>query len=88
MSREKDTEEGDRRGLVEDGRIGSTPDDFNNKSSKTKNITEVEWVTDPVLKNTVVTRSPTSETAVKTIATSEQFNTLVKKKTKNLFLFG
>lgn len=46
MSREKDVEEGDRRGLVEEGTI--CPLEDAEKSTKPKVLTEVKWVAEPV----------------------------------------
>ncbi|XP_032454603.1 tyrosine-protein phosphatase non-receptor type 5 isoform X2 [Nasonia vitripennis] len=46
MSREKDAEEGDRRGLVEEGTV--CPPDDANKTTKTKALTEAKWVPESV----------------------------------------
>ena len=46
MSREKDAEEGDRRGLVEEGTV--CPPDDANKTTKTTALTEAKWVTESV----------------------------------------
>lgn len=43
MSREKDAEEGDRRGLVEEGSVCPPPDAVS-KDSKAKSLTEAKWV--------------------------------------------
>lgn len=46
MSREKDAEEGDRRGLVEEGTV--CPPDNTDKTTKTKDLTEAKWVSESV----------------------------------------
>lgn len=46
MSREKDAEEGDRRGLVEEGTV--CPPDDANKTTKTSGLTEAKWVPESV----------------------------------------
>lgn len=70
MSREKDTEDGDMRGLVEEGAVCSS-----NKASKdNKDPIEAQWVHQPVLKPPVPIQPirPVPETSG--LAASRQVN--------------
>ena len=49
MSREKDTEDGDRRGLVEEGAVCSTE----KASKESKDPIEAHWVHQPIFKSPV-----------------------------------
>lgn len=82
MSREKDVEEGDRRGLVEEGTI--CPLEDGNKTTKTKALTEAKWVAEPVPETTTTSSATLVTTATLATASSESVNT---PKVKSYLLF-
>ncbi|KAJ8668173.1 hypothetical protein QAD02_009836 [Eretmocerus hayati] len=67
MSREKDVEDGDRRGLVEEGTVCPKDD---SKINKSKLLTEAKWVTGVPVPRISITEAPTEVTtsAVQTTA--------------------
>lgn len=86
MSREKDTEDGDRRGLVEEGVIGLT-----DKTGKNiKSSVEAQWVHQPITKPSAPTPKAKSTTSasglpeVMAVATPERKIEPIRIKTKGL----
>ncbi|XP_058800822.1 tyrosine-protein phosphatase non-receptor type 5-like [Phymastichus coffea] len=66
MSREKDVEEGDRRGLVEEGSVCPPSDDIN-KISKAKSLTEAKWVSETAPAISVVASEATTSDSITTV---------------------
>lgn len=75
MSREKDVEEGDRRGLVEEGT--TCPLENADKNLKAKVLTEVKWVADPVTETTKIARATVVTTATVAATAPEVVTTKV-----------
>jgi receptor-type tyrosine-protein phosphatase R len=75
MSREKDAEEGDRRGLVEEGTV--CPPENTNKTSKSKVLTEIKWVAESVPETSTTTSATVVTTATVVATATENVNVKV-----------
>ncbi|CAB0029300.1 unnamed protein product [Trichogramma brassicae] len=84
MSREKDAEEGDRRGLVEEGT--ACPLDNADKNNKSKSLTEAKWVDDAT--STEISAEASATQVAAAITENVKFEKMKIKQTETRWVAG